>query len=317
MRRGSRRQYTVRIVRVVLALASIVALLPASGAAQGDDTATRELTRYLLVAASGGGGEPRSVDVLPARLPGDLPLALPAPPSGRLVGSSVLYTRMRTLAWDVIYDAPGVVSDINDFYANALPRLGWNPPRSEDRPARGFYPAVMGVAQRGIFCGSGASLLVNTAPTAANTLLVRVRVEANGSLCASSATTQTSGPSAADALPGLAAPPGVPLRLTSGGFTADRAATTATAATTLPAAELQAHYARQLEAAGWTRTEGANTGPLVWSTWAVPGAGDFRGFLSVLEVSDDRRELTVQLVAPSVRGPNTPASMPPSAPPTP
>lgn len=299
-----------RILWATVALAAIVALLPASGAAQSDDAAARELTRYLLVAASGGGGEPRSVDLLPARLPGDLPLALPTPPNGRIVGSAILYTRMRTVAWDIVYDAPATVSEINDFYADALPRLGWHPPLSEDRPARGFYPASTGVAQRGIFCGSGASLLVNTAPTAANTLLVRVRVEAPGSLCTPLAAAQTSGPSAADALPGLSAPPGVPLRLTSGGFTADRAATTATAVTALSAADLEAHYARLLEAAGWTRTDGANTGPLVWSAWVVPGVGDFRGFLSALTVSDDRRELTVQLVAPSVGGTNTPSPAP-------
>ncbi len=295
---------------------AITALLPASGAAQGDDAATRELTRYLLVATSGSGGEPRSVDLLPARLPGDLPLALPAPPNGRLVGSAVLYTRMRTVAWDVIYDAPATVSETNDFYADALPRLGWNPPPSEDRPARGFYPASTGATQRGLFCGSGASLLVNTAPTTAGSLLVRVRVEASAGFCTPSLAAQTGGgPSAADTLPGLVAPQGVSLRLTSGGFTADRAATTATAATTLSPAALEAHYAGLLEAAGWTRTDGAASGPLAWSTWSVPGVGDFRGFLSALAVSDDRRELTVQLVAPAVRGTNAPAPAP--APPRP
>lgn len=290
----------------ILAMVAVLTLLPASGAAQSDAdaAANRELTRYLLVAAAGGGGEARSVDLLPARLPPDLPLAPSVPPGVRLIGSTSLYTRMRTLAWDVIYDAPATAAEIGDFYADALPRIGWNPPPSEDRPARGFYPAVMGVAQRGIFCGNGASLLVSTGPTTAGTLFVRLRVDAAGSLCSTSlaAMATAGGPSAANILPGLTPPAGVLLRLTSGSFTADRAATAATAATPLPAAALEAHYAGQLAAAGWTRTDGAATGPLAWSTWAVPGPGDFRGFLSALEVSDeDRRDLVVQISAPSVR----------------
>lgn len=332
MRHGGGWRNVGRALRAMLALAAIItlaALPPASGVAQTDTdaAASRELTRYLLVATSGGSSEPRSVDVLPARLPGDLPLALPTPPGARLVGSAVLYTRMRTTAWDVIYDAPGTAAAVNDFYADVLPALGWDAPPSESRPARGFYPAVMGVAQRGIFCGNGASLLVNTGPTAAGSLYVRVRLDAAGSLCTPAALTAASGgPSATDALPGLAAPSGVPLRLTSGSFTAERAATTATAATTMPAAALEAHYARQLTAAGWMRVDGAMSegfGAFAWSTWILPGAGDFRGFLSVLDAGDaDRRELTVHVLSPTIRvsggsaGGAMPAPAPAPAPPS-
>ncbi len=304
-----------RIGSAIVALAMILLLLPASGARADatDDAASRELTRYLLAATSGGSGagEPRTVDLLPAQLPGDLPLTLPTPPGARLVGSAVVHTRNRTAAWDVMYDTPGRAAEINDFFASALPPLGWDIPRTEDRPARGFYPAVISAPKTGLFCAGGASLLVNTGPTPANTLFVRAHIEANGGLCQPASSAGNGQPSASDVLPGLTAPTGVLLKLTSGAFATDRAATDATAATSMSAADLEAHYARQLAGAGWVRVAGDASGPLAWSTWTVPGMGDLRGYLSVLEVSDqDRRDLHVQVEAPSVRVPSAPPAGP-------
>jgi len=292
-------------------------LIPASTtrAQTGDDAALRELTRYLLVATSNGAGnEARTVDLLPAQLPTDLPLALPTPPGARLVGSAVVHTRVRSASWDVIYDAPASATNLNDFYATALPPLGWDVSVSENRPARGFSPAVMGTPLRGLFCANGASLLVNTGPTAAGTLFVRVHLEANGGLCSQRVLPVASGQLgvAADALPGLAAPGGVLLRPAGGSFSADRATSDAIAATSMSAADIEASYARQLIDAGWTRVAGNASGPVAWSTWTVPGPGDLRGYLSVLEVSDqDRRDLHVQVAVPTVRVPTatpTPAA---------
>jgi len=304
-----------RIGSAVIALVAILLLLPASGARADatDDAASRELTRYLLVATSGGsgGGEPRTVDLLPAQLPGDLPLTLPTPPGARLIGSAVVHTRNRTAAWDVLYDATSRAADINDFFASALPPLGWDIPLNESRPARGFYPAVMSSPKSGLFCAGGASLLVNTGPTPANTLFVRAHIEANGGLCQRAPSIGNGQPGASDVLPGLGAPGGVLLKLTGGAFATDRAATDATAATSMSAAALEAHYARQLSDAGWVRVAGDASGPIAWSTWTVPGTGDLRGYLSVLEVSDqDRRDLHVQIEAPNVRVPSAPPSAP-------
>lgn len=301
-----RRQQCSGLLIAFLMLMMLLSIPASPTRAQtGDDAALRELTRYLLVATSNGvGNEARTVDLLPAQLPTDLPLALPTPPGARLVGSAVVHTRVRSASWDVIYDAPASATNLNDFYATTLPPLGWDAPISESRPARGFYPSVMGTPQRGLFCANGASLLVNTGPTAAGTLFVRAHVEANGGLCQRVSPVATGQPSAADALPGLAAPGGVLLKLTGATFTADRVSTDATAATSMSAADIEASYARQLIDAGWTRVAGNASGPVAWSTWTVPGPGDLRGYLSVLEISDqDRRDLHVQVAVPAVRVP--------------
>jgi hypothetical protein len=54
-----------------------------------------------------------------------------------------------------------------------------------------------------------------------------------------------------------------------GGSSQDRADTSATleTATALPILELAAHYAVQLEKAGWTRTDDGHSGPLAWHAW--------------------------------------------------
>jgi hypothetical protein len=38
-------------------------------------------------------------------------------------------------------------------------------------------------------------------------------------------------------------------------------------------------------------------GPVAWSTWKVPGDGDWRGLLFVNETSGDRRSLMVRAEA--------------------
>lgn len=64
------------------------------------------------------------------------------------------------------------------------------------------------------------------------------------------------------------------------------------------AAELEAHYSSQLEAAGWLRRDRGGSGPLAWSTWDVPGRLDWQGTLYVVEEPGKRRR-TVYLQAAS------------------
>lgn len=105
------------------------------------------------------------------------------------------------------------------------------------------------------------------------------------------------GPALSQRLPTLHPPEGVELRpsgVTSGG--SGSAGTEARAVTSISAADLEAHFARQLTGQGWRRLNGNATGPLAWSTWTVPELAGAEGFLAVRELaSGDLRILTVRI----------------------
>jgi hypothetical protein len=61
-------------------------------------------------------------------------------------------------------------------------------------------------------------------------------------------------------------------------------------------AELEAHFAGQLEKAAWKRRAGGVAGPLAWSSWIVPGKGEWHGYLFVVEApGENRRSLWVRI----------------------
>lgn len=91
-------------------------------------------------------------------------------------------------------------------------------------------------------------------------------------------------------------------------------------ATELSSAELEAHYAQQLAAAGWRRQAGGADGLLVWSNWQARGDVDAQTLLYALQwPTANRRLVALQVdsadpaLAPLQPGP---PSMPPGAAPT-
>jgi hypothetical protein len=97
-------------------------------------------------------------------------------------------------------------------------------------------------------------------------------------------------PPGMELIPPLYAPEGVTLQASGmGGGPFGRWTSEATAVTQLGTSELEAHFAAQLRAAGWTRFAGRADGPLAWSTWQVPGAGGWQGFLFALEAPGEKR----------------------------
>lgn len=288
------RHRRIRMVMVMLIWLMVGLLLPrAAGADPPDDAASRELVRYLLVAANGASGPPRNVDLFPQQLPGDLPLALPPPPMGRLIGSAVYHTPTETTSWDVLYETTADARGVTDFYERDLPPLGWPPPPAEDRPARGFAPAVSGTTGRGLYCTEGYALLVSSGETPFGSRYARVHVDTNAfGLCPNAANPPR--PLLGDRLPALSPPPNVAVTPGSTSSSPTVAASAATAVTEMSVGDLEAFYAGQLTAAGWIRTAGSTDGPLAWSVWALPG--DVQGFLSVLVAPGaNRRSLSLQV----------------------
>ena len=84
----------------------------------------RELAEQLLAPQYAGPGDQLpTIRLLVGELPPDMPLALPMPPGGRLIGSAVQVTSGRTDNMNVVLEARGTSGDVLSFYEQALARL--------------------------------------------------------------------------------------------------------------------------------------------------------------------------------------------------
>ena len=316
------------VVMLVVAVTAIIASseVPLRSAAAvptpADDAgAVRELAQRLLTPASPGpDGQMATVALLPGQLPGDLPLALPPPPNGRLVGSAVHQSGTRSVSWEVVFDAPGAASDVQAFYHQQLPGLGWAAAPVNPGPTRGGFQPTTGINH--LYCqkATGPWLSVSAVATPTVPTDVRVRVDASTpGPCANQpggASPQLPG---AERLPALTAPADVQIQMNGGGGGPNRFTSDATALTAQSVSALEAHFAQQLQAAGWTRVAGNTTGPVAWSTWTAPGNGGYQGFLYALDApGQNRKELHVQVASASASfggGPYAPtAPMAPAVP---
>jgi hypothetical protein len=99
-------------------------------------------------------------------------------------------------------------------------------------------------------------------------------------------------------LPALTAPADVALGRSGGAGGGQRdGQMEATLQTRASAAELEAHFARQLAAGGWTRREGTADADLASSTWTLPGDDTWQGMVFVIAWPDSDRRLAAVRVA--------------------
>jgi len=101
-------------------------------------------------------------------------------------------------------------------------------------------------------------------------------------------------------LPRLKPPPGVRLQPEGTGGGGGRWKSDARAQTEMVPMELEAFFARQLEAAGWGRMTGSADDTFAWSSWLIPDSGKWRGVLLVLAPFPGRRQLSLsaELIQP-------------------
>jgi hypothetical protein len=203
---------------------------------------------------------------------------------------------------DVVLDVPATTSDVPGFFDRELTKLGWSAAPTRGGPQGGFVPSILGASKS--YCkGENPPWLSLSFFTPANAPIdVRTHVElinpnpAAGAFvfgpCSQAIPPQPFG--IPNRLPTLKAPDGVVLRPSGGGSGNDRQTSEATATTKLGAGDLEAAFGQQLVAAGWVRVARGADGPVAWSTWKLPGDGDWRGLLFVNEVTGERRTLMVQ-----------------------
>ena len=299
----------MRALRVIVAIAAFALVgsafsRPIHAQQADDDERLRDLVAQLLGPTGvGPNGERITADILLGALPASPPVPVPVPPDGRVVGSVVRSADGRVVGVTAVLDVPGAADDVIGFYDQAYAAAGY-------RPAPGLVPGSQGGFQptaqplfRGFCAGpQGPWVTVSVATPTSGPNDVRVSGDRlNAGPC--------QGPGLAfggggPSLPRLTAPPGViirpggpygvPVPVFPGLPTSD-----AIAITDMGVAELEAAFAGQLAAAGWTRLAGGVDGPLAWSRWAVPGDGERRGFLYVLEGPGSRqRTLHLDVATP-------------------
>lgn len=281
---------------------------PALTPAGADAALVRELAERLLsppVPFAPGGGEAPRAQLLPGALPADLPVQLPQPAGGRLLGSVVRPLPrpgpagpVPSASIEVVYDVPGAVSDVLAAYERSLMAAGWTAPTA----GRGFQPGgfLPSAGQTGITVCRGESgpfLSVTGIGRQGAPVDLRLRLETAGpGPCGGPPLPPPPPPPPMDLLPPLRPPTGVQVQPSGGGGSPFLRSSDALAETTMSVGALEAHYAQQLLAAGWIRRAGQADGPLAWSLWTPPGEGDRTGLLTVQEgPGSGRRMLHLQV----------------------
>jgi hypothetical protein len=285
----------------------------AAGAPQtlpsGDEAKYHELAERLLSFGYGPTG-PTSILLLPGALPTDPQVTLPNVNGARLVGSAVR-VRGTDRSADVVLDAPGDPQQVAAAYEQGFKDLGWSGPPAGIGPstAGGFQVSVPPVSK---FLCKGDGAFVSISVTARPGLPDDVRISVQPNMAAygggGPCSAQARGPSAGGSnhLPVLRPPDGATLIGGGGGMSSsiggsgsiNRQSSESSATSSMTAGELEAAFAKQLAAAGWTRLAGRDDGALAWSTWTSTESG-WSGSLIVNDTSTkDRRSLLLRAEGP-------------------
>lgn len=292
---------------------------PLSSAQQGEDAAAlRELAVRLLAEDGGRSGRtysvlsggialppPPAVDLRVGEMPERLPVSLPVPPGGRLLGS---YDRQDRVArtWEIVLDVPVGTGDPRAFYEQILTSAGWTRARSpfaalDDEFGGGFVDregleqerrlrqAAMDAEDRDTFrrsycppAGAGnTQLTVATLSVANGYQDVRLHGERTGNLLCSRPG-DLDLPRAPVQLPSLLVPDDVSIVKDSGSSSQRPVGSGEVVRSTRSVSDLEGYFAGLLRDAGWTRLDGGAETLLGWSTWRVAGDTGWEAYLAVI-----------------------------------
>lgn len=246
-------------------------------------------------------GSVSTLTLYPAALPPSQAEPIPIPPGATLIGSTVR-TRGSIASVGAVLDVPGEAAAVTDFYTRELAAKGFTPSANRPGGAGGGFVSTIGPANTLLFCKGTTDPTFNVTvwsrPGSPND--VRVGYEPPNPQQSGGYgpcnPPPAGGPGAGmDRLPRLQPPDGVVLQQSGGSGGGNRQASEATATTTRSPRDLEAHFAQQLTAAGWTKTGAGADTTLAWSTWKVPGDGGWQGTLVIYEApGKDRRGLLLR-----------------------
>jgi hypothetical protein len=253
----------------------------------------RELAGRLL--AHPGPEGPTTADLFLAELPPDSPEDLIVPGDLDLFGSLARRRDGQITGIEVILDGTKPVSDFLLAYERDLESHGWRRWEQPHRRPGGFD---------GGFQMGPTAVLVNE--NAVSALWIAARKLEDGrtevglrydreNAANMMGTMPGPEPPEWDMLPELRPPRGVRLQPQGAHGGGGSWTSEARAQTEMPIPELEAHFAKQLAAAGWTRIAGRADDMTGWSSWEVPKPGYLRGFLLILSPVPGWRSLSVRV----------------------
>lgn len=225
------------------------------------EAALRALALRLLAPRYPGMPAPGEIQLLTGRLPDPLPVEIPIPDGATVAGSLVRGVQ----GIEIVLDTHLSPDQIRDFYQARMVAAGWNIPSPGFPGERwGFTPGA--AVHSMLFCrgtrGPALQITTFTVPGVPNDVRLHLITDARHSPCM-----HRGGPPSFEAtIPQLAPPPGAEQWPGAGGGGGDSWLTTARLTTDLELPAIVAHYAAQLEQAGWARTGEDQSGPQAWST---------------------------------------------------
>lgn len=236
----------------------------------GEDAAQLRRLAVRLIAPAFD-SQARQPQLLVGSLPEALPYEVPLPAVCELIGSFVRNPEEIQVLFDVEQSAAEVIA----FYTQQMQARGWSEPevmRRNRRREGGFTHTYQGQATYVTFCKSshGPALGVSTVQGEDGGAKTEVRLHIDGrtrnTACGQSSEIFME---VGHQIPPLEPPPGGRHWGQGGGSDSERASTAATLdlEEDMPLPQLAAHYARQLEQAGWQRTGEGSSGPMAWNTW--------------------------------------------------
>ena len=259
----------------------------------------RELALRLL--APPFDPEARQPQLLVGSLPASLPFDLPLPDGCQIVGSFV--RNPETI--QIVFDTDQSPIEIIAFYTERMQAVGWSEPEFQRRHRQresGFVhtfhrPTLLTTLCKG---QRGPALMVSAFGGQDEGRKTEVRLNldtrSRNSPCSQSSEIFMD---VSALIPPLVPPLGGRQWGGGGGSNSESASTVATLdlESELPLSLLVAHYARQLEQAGWQRTGEGSSEPMGWHTWEFHDKENERwlGVFSLLEIPGMERTYYLQM----------------------
>jgi hypothetical protein len=251
-------------------------MLRETGSSEGK---LKELAERLLTHPHPEGST--SVELFVGRLPESLSADLPLPSTVGIVGSALRSRRGRPTVLEVVTDLAGDPEEVISRYEQDLATAGWRAFERFGGMGGGFVPEGIGFGRSFRRGDQGPVLMLAITTPEGGTADLRLRVD--WEIVRHLPEMQRHGrPEGAERMPALRPPAGMPLRGGGGGGGGGSWHSEASVETDKAVAELVLHFDQQLEKAGWKRVAGSADDVVGWSSWKLPGSGDWRGLLLVL-----------------------------------
>ena len=281
-------------LKYVIAIALFALIGLAMGVEEGNESITlsepsaEELAIRYLEAPCLGETELQKVQLLPGKLPEQMPVQIPLPRGSEIFGSILL----GETEIGVMVDSPLAAEEIMAFFSQALASQNWT-----EMDVSGMERGFMEWSTGSFFCqeSNDTSIAIIAYPREnGSDIRLDISTDPECSPCSFSGSDDWLKP-----IPKLVAPRNASLSnqnfMTGCG---NQVTISMDVMTELNSSALAAHFADQLIAANWTATSQEESGPAAWSAWEFEDEEGliWDGFLTALEVpgSEDKRFVMMQ-----------------------